>query len=960
MFAILALLLAAGTTTPLYPGPGNLTNTGFIGTCAGGANVVPTVPSEIANNDILLLWGCSQDNQTITATGYTSVLAGTGTNSSCNLLWKRTTGTESNPTVTRGTTTGEICASVTVWRGATTSGNPWDAVSASMQSSSTTPLTVTGITSTADDGATIAFYGSGITANATPTFPTAGGSATRGLGLLTAARITQGGATTNRAVIGGAWDVQPAHGATGNATVTFVNATTGVRLGMLIHLQPATGTNPKIWNPIKPAANGHDVNGIDTSTQQLGVQDQSPLGSGDIMRVYRTYNSGGAETWYVSISQDGGDTWNELTASSGVAPSTTLTPTYQSLCQDTVNYKLHMMTWDTSGSPKYHRIALTYTSNHVSGWTWDAADVAGPSFDASGDATELAGHVNLREVIDGSSNHILVLAALDQPVVNNILVRLVISRTTSLAPTTGTDWKKLTSGSTAGFDVVMRKFCSTGSDGGTLPRDVFGRPAAATGTTCTLNQSPSEEQHDSDVAFAQAQTSGDLAFFLGEMFYNDTATGPLLSHIEMFRFTVSGTDWALDAGNNGTSIAVSTSSTAAQPCIGNAVGSKNYIWFTWGNGDGLHVGRLNSSGTWTTNAVPQPDTSVGNNTGQVWWYSQINVRADEQTLYIAYMRADLSPSASHYFDGYFDSSWHLTDFSVQLAVPDIAAQASLWQVAMWSGVYGMSNGIGVITYGDLDWALSHSATHHWFTAIYAGPLPPLGPQVDTTACAGTSVAHCPQITGTTATSITTAGFATVNARELVCALISQQGVGSTSTAISSSGLTFSTAFTKIGSCSQGTTTDVEIYCGVTSAIAVGATVTAIFTATSVASSNMTVVPYSSSATTLPTNYVCAHNTSGAATLSITNVGANSQVLESGADSSGTGTRTATSNATIDPVGQAGATGFAWDEFSGPLSGTNTVGTTAPTSTAWALDAIEVLAASGTTVVPQFMLMGVGP
>ena len=204
--------------------------------------------------------------------------------------------------------------------------------------------------------------------------------------------------------------------------------------------------------------------------------------------------------------------------------------------------------------------------------------------------------------------------------------------------------------------------------------------------------------------------------------------------------------------------------------------------------------------------------------------------------------------------------------------------------------------------------------------------------------------QCKSVAGTTATSITSPAITTVASAELICATTAQQGVGNSATAITDSGISKSTGWTKVGSCSNTTTNDSEIWCAITSTALAANTVTATFTATSVASSAMEVFAFQyAKNSALPSNFVCNTGTSGAATLSITPAANGSVVLESGADTADTTTRTLT---TAPPAGQGrsgtGATGFVWVEGAWTV-GTSaaSIGTSAPTSTLWALAGVEV-------------------
>jgi hypothetical protein len=143
----------------------------FVGAGAGSSAATGNLasigmPASIANNDILLLWAVSRDNQThsiTVASGWAQVFQGaSGTTTQCSLWWKRTTGTEATlPTLSRGTTTAAVAARISAFRGCTATGNPWEALSASLSGTTTTPLSTTQITDFTDGAMVCHFFGGG-------------------------------------------------------------------------------------------------------------------------------------------------------------------------------------------------------------------------------------------------------------------------------------------------------------------------------------------------------------------------------------------------------------------------------------------------------------------------------------------------------------------------------------------------------------------------------------------------------------------------------------------------------------------------------------------------------------------------------------------------------------------------------------------------------------------------------
>jgi MSHA biogenesis protein MshQ len=94
-----------------------------------GADVTVTLPAH-QTNDILLLQVMVRDvNDTITwPTGWTQIATiDRGTTARYWWAWKRAaSGAETNPLVNKNTTTGDTYAVVTTYRGATTTGDPWE------------------------------------------------------------------------------------------------------------------------------------------------------------------------------------------------------------------------------------------------------------------------------------------------------------------------------------------------------------------------------------------------------------------------------------------------------------------------------------------------------------------------------------------------------------------------------------------------------------------------------------------------------------------------------------------------------------------------------------------------------------------------------------------------------------------------------------------------------------------
>ena len=93
---------------------------------ANGASMTPGVPAGYAANDIFLLFGVDENGGTLASTGWTQLHTVNNNQGSMNtqgtLLWKRSSGSESAPTVT-GLVGGGI-SRIIAFRGCETSGSP--------------------------------------------------------------------------------------------------------------------------------------------------------------------------------------------------------------------------------------------------------------------------------------------------------------------------------------------------------------------------------------------------------------------------------------------------------------------------------------------------------------------------------------------------------------------------------------------------------------------------------------------------------------------------------------------------------------------------------------------------------------------------------------------------------------------------------------------------------------------
>ncbi|TLY19906.1 MAG: DUF2341 domain-containing protein [Nitrospirae bacterium] len=125
------------------------TFSGIAAAASGGADPTVTLPAH-ALNDILLLATIVRSNTATVATpaGWTQIGSPTvrSTVATYQFFWKRAaSGSETNPLIDRTGTTGDVYAAVITYRGATTTGDPWE-VQGTVTKGTTDPSVITGIT----------------------------------------------------------------------------------------------------------------------------------------------------------------------------------------------------------------------------------------------------------------------------------------------------------------------------------------------------------------------------------------------------------------------------------------------------------------------------------------------------------------------------------------------------------------------------------------------------------------------------------------------------------------------------------------------------------------------------------------------------------------------------------------------------------------------------------------------
>jgi MSHA biogenesis protein MshQ len=149
--ATFSLLLLA---TPIQAAPPTFQAFSAIAASADGNNdPTVTLPAHALNDILLLATIVRRNNQTVaTPAGWTQIGTPTvrSTVATYQFFWKRAAGgSETNPVINRGQN-GDVYAAVVTYRGAITTGDPWE-VKGTVTTGTTDPSVITGITTLTDD-----------------------------------------------------------------------------------------------------------------------------------------------------------------------------------------------------------------------------------------------------------------------------------------------------------------------------------------------------------------------------------------------------------------------------------------------------------------------------------------------------------------------------------------------------------------------------------------------------------------------------------------------------------------------------------------------------------------------------------------------------------------------------------------------------------------------------------------
>jgi len=479
----------------------------------------------------------------------------------------------------------------------------------------------------------------------------------------------------------------------GNNNVCQQPTGTAVRTAVDVLAQPPNGRN--LW----PS---------DTGSRPVLISDQTPSSQGDILGLFYAGDGSAGDVWYLLVSSNGGASFAYLTASNSEPnpDSSHATPRRSfGLTQDTIAYKVHTIWWPSNGANAvYSRIALSHdSSGHVNGWSWEAERQPAPAFSVAG-TWEGSAKLDIKEVIDGNGQHVLMMAAMDQPCqlqdcdestgacpkeclspqprgIQRLVACRTVAGSKALAPTAASDWVKLTDGA-PGYDVIVSYNTDPSVDSSALLN--------------LTNQTKWLASHTADFAFTQLSAVKSIHFFDGPMFYNDTGNP---GDIRRWRFVSNGANWSLDAAAYGALVAQGDDWTRA--CLGSTFATANHVWLIYSSPTGLHIDNVGSSGAWTHDVAPQPDTRIE---GAYW--SAMSVSPDERTVY-AYWECWNTYDSSQYDERsayYSGGTW--TRYNETSTFANNGFQGA----TNWTPFF-MRSGIGVMCYGYQEWNTSQQHYH---------------------------------------------------------------------------------------------------------------------------------------------------------------------------------------------------------------------------------------------------------
>ncbi len=293
---------------------------------ASGGDVTVTLPAHAAN-DILLLQVMVRDvNDTITwPSGWTQMATvDRGTTARYWWAWKRAaSAAEPNPFVNKSTGTGDTFAVVTTYRGAITTGDPWE-VKGTPNTSTAAAHVLNGITTlTAESLIVAALCGENNSAGSGTTF-----SATDPASLSQVLYVESATGSDGACTVGAA--ARTAAGATGNVTATWTNTLVGSG-GIVLALKPVppsvTSINRADTDPTTAASVSWTVT-FNSSVTGVSAGNFTLVNSGLSGAPAITGVTGSGTTWTVTASTGTGTGTLGLNMSNatGVSPAISGTP----------------------------------------------------------------------------------------------------------------------------------------------------------------------------------------------------------------------------------------------------------------------------------------------------------------------------------------------------------------------------------------------------------------------------------------------------------------------------------------------------------------------------------------------------------------------------------------------------------------------------------------------------------
>ena len=452
------------------------------------------------------------------------------------------------------------------------------------------------------------------TATALPTY-TIGGTVTGGIvqgvtvalaGAASASTVTNGSGDYSFAgLYAGAYTVTPSASGYAFTPASIALSLPSSSAGSVNFVEKASVTTfTSVINvPLPGAATVAQV-GIVSGAPSV-VWDQAP-GAGDLLAPV----VGNDGYWYLYASQDGGQTWSYIKAPT---PGT-LTHT-GGICQDSVNYDLHLVLNDSSNL-YYSRIKLVRDSNgHVTAFTWDANQVLiGPAA-SDADATDV--RFQIVDAVNGLGNHELVLAYLYDPSPPSYSSALAMWRTNGVTPAQTSDF--------------------VGLDGGSSPTAVASTPNDATCGYWNI--------HDLLIGLAQHPVTHSLYLFRGPAGDPASCLGTANQQsIVLWTYSpVSASpNFALSNTAAGQVVSAGTSSQVAH--WGGTFPTEDSIWVAYYSPTGPQFDRVLPDGTYRSQVLPNPDQY-----GSVAGYVSIAVKTGQTEAWATWLG---STPAGAYTDTY--------------------------------------------------------------------------------------------------------------------------------------------------------------------------------------------------------------------------------------------------------------------------------------------------------------------